>query len=75
MVSKIHANHARITRYWIKTNKFWNHPQTQEENQEHIKFLNGMLAYLSAFVTDEEWDRSMQVAEDALLLHKGKKGG
>lgn len=67
MVSKIIASHARVTKLWTVTQRFWKNPN-DDKQKELLQFLNAMTAFLSSCVTDEEWDQALQVAADTLRI-------
>lgn len=77
MQSKIAASHARIAKFWIRTDKYWKNAglRLNENGREYTKFLNGMIACLSSCVTDEEWEHALKVAEDTLRISGERKEG
>lgn len=71
MFSKIITSHARVTKLWLATDRFWKNP-TDEKRRDLIQFLNGMCAGLAMYVTDEEWNTALQVAADSLKITSTK---
>ena len=72
-VSNVAAHHNRIVQFWQYTQSFWQNPNSEEETQKYIKFMNTMIACLSVHVTDEEWKQALQSGRDSLRIHA--KGG